>query len=367
LPDAGCAHSPSVLILSQTKTGPDMYWKDYLYFTRSQRNGIKSLLLLILILVISPTLYRRLVPVSPVDPGAFRQDVQAFADMLETRQEASGDTDREGSGSTQSPPGEDGAGTPGGSGAEDSQVRLHPVAFDPNALSAEEWEAMGIPAYAAKSIVNYRKAGGSFRYREDLQRIYLMADDWYRQLEPHIQLPARKEADHRAGDRQEAAHGSILEGGAETGPGTKGARSGNGSATTEVRSPIDLNRADTTLLMDISGIGPVFSRRIYLYRELLGGYCHPDQLLEVYGMDSARWVQVKPQVIIDTTEIRQMNLNEIPYEDLLRHPYIDRNLASSLIGIRDQHGPLHSREQVRRSFLVDDEVYRRIAPYLKAD
>lgn len=352
-----------------------MFWKDYLYFTRPQRNGIKVLLLLILIIVITPALFRRMTPIAPSDPGAFEQDIRAFTKMLETDGDIAESARGPGTGSAGESVAGDGAGSTRGtwlgSGSTAAEIILRPVAFDPNQLSVDEWEAMGIPAYVARSILNYREAGGSFRHREDLQRIYLMDDDWFRQLEPYIQLPAGKEAKHSGGD----SHAMAKD---ETSGGSTGARPAAGAARTEVRpasgsgpavvrTPVDLNTADTTALMEIRGIGPVFSRRIVSYRELLGGFCHPDQLLEVYGMDSTRWQQLKTWIMIDTTLIRRMNLNEVPFEELLRHPYIDRNLASSLIGIRDQHGPLQSREQARRSFLVDEEVYRRIAPYLEAD
>ena len=332
-----------------------MYWKDYLYFTRPQRNGIKALLLLILIIVIAPALFRRIIPISPHDPGAFKDDIRAFMEMLETPEADVGIAEPARGAGSGSAGGAVAGGDAGsarrfgsGSGGHPAEIILRPVAFDPNQLSASDWEAMGIPAYVARSILNYREAGGSFRYREDLHRIYLMEEEWFRQLEPYIQLPARK--------KELRAEGHPL-----------AQDETSGAERPETRPPVDLNRADTTALMGIRGIGPTFSRRILSYRELLGGYCHPDQLLEVYGMDSTRWKQLKTRVMIDTTLIRRMNLNEVPFEDLLRHPYIDRNLASSLIGIRDQHGPLQSREQVLRSYLVNEDVYRRIAPYLKAD
>ena len=46
---------------------------------------------------------------------------------------------------------------------------------------------------------------------------------------------------------------------------------------------MDLNTADSTTLMALKGIGPVFSVRIVKYRELLGGYYETAQLQEVYG------------------------------------------------------------------------------------
>jgi competence protein ComEA len=130
-------------------------------------------------------------------------------------------------------------------------------------------------------------------------------------------------------------------------------------------SPVDINRADTTELTRIRGIGPAYSRRIFGYRNLLGGFYHPDQLLEVYGMDSVRWEQLLPQALIDTSAITKININQADYTTLLRHPYIDNNLAGALVNFRNQHSPLDSLAQIRESFLVTDEVFEKIAPYLK--
>jgi hypothetical protein len=119
---------------------------------------------------------------------------------------------------------------------------------------------MGVPGYVARSIKNYENAGGQFRYKEDVSRLYLITDEMYSQLEPFIQLPSRES------QTQEQA---LAESPSEA------------SAAMETRTllQVNLNTADTTELIKLYGIGPVFSRRIVSYREKLGGYRHPDQLL----------------------------------------------------------------------------------------
>jgi hypothetical protein len=71
------------------------------------------------------------------------------------------------------------------------EANLQPFHFNPNMLSVEEWEEMGLPLRLARAVRNYLAAGGTFRVREDLQRIYLMKDAWYNQLEPYINLPSK--------------------------------------------------------------------------------------------------------------------------------------------------------------------------------
>ena len=46
-----------------------------------------------------------------------------------------------------------------------------------------------------------------------------------------------------------------------------------------------LNASDTAEWKKIPGIGSVYASRIVQYRNLLGGFSHVEQLLEVYGID----------------------------------------------------------------------------------
>ena len=129
---------------------------------------------------------------------------------------------------------------------------------------------------------------------------------------------------------------------------------------------ININLADSTDFTLIPGIGPVFSSRIVRYRNLLGGFFEKDQLLEVYGLDSTRYQQIRPHLLVDTTNtIRRIDLNKATFSDLIRHPYLDRNQVSALLRLREQHGPLHSPEDIRRSHLIEDADWRRLLPYLK--
>lgn len=75
--------------------------------------------------------------------------------------------------------------------------------------------------------------------------------------------------------------------------------------STTTRGPeavrVELNVADTALLQKVRGIGPTYARRIVRYRELIGGYTDPEQVMLATGMPPDRYVRVEPQVFVDTT------------------------------------------------------------------
>lgn len=335
-----------------------MAWKDFMYFTRGERNGIKVLIALIVFVLFVPVAMKKFERKKAYDYSRFQESVREFEQSLGQRQ-ASGSADESGSHS-------------GGVESSGEPVRLTPFPFNPNGLPESEWRKTGLPAFVIRTIKNYEQAGGRFRYREDLRRIYMMEEEWYTQLEPFIELPCRVSAtvdrQARASDRAGEAVAEPEGISYETGDITSRYNTKHPAiAEKESALPrlIELNSADTVELMRIRGIGQVFSRRITGYRELLGGYTNTAQLLEVYGMDSTRWEQMVPYIEIDTSKIRKIHLGHAGFADLLRHPYIDRNLANALINYRNQHGVPDSVAQIKEVVLVTEEVFERIAPYLE--
>lgn len=139
---------------------------------------------------------------------------------------------------------------------------------------------------------------------------------------------------------------------------------GEGGVSDPQKDSIELNTADSLKLLDLYGIGPSFSSRIIKYRELLGGYYSIDQLLEVYGMDSVRWLGFIDRIWIDTACLRHINLTTVTFRDLLRHPYTDYEMVRSYMNYRDRHGPPASLESVYMGASWPDSSCRRIAPYL---
>ncbi|MFH1937754.1 MAG: helix-hairpin-helix domain-containing protein, partial [Bacteroidota bacterium] len=100
---------------------------------------------------------------------------------------------------------------------------------------------------------------------------------------------------------------------------------------------IELNRADTLDLQRLYGIGPSFARRITGYRAKLGGFMAVEQLLEVYGMDSGRYMGIRKHLTLDTSVIVRMNLNTVTFKEMIYHPYMPYELAKEIALYRKKH------------------------------
>lgn len=101
---------------------------------------------------------------------------------------------------------------------------------------------------------------------------------------------------------------------------------------------VDLNRADTTELKKIPGIGSGIARLIIGYRQRLGGFYNITQLQEIH-LDTS---QLQSWFSIDTRAIHLINLNRSSIERLRHHPYINFYQAKAFVEYRKKKGDLHS-------------------------
>ncbi|MFB2118886.1 ComEA family DNA-binding protein [Parapedobacter sp. 2B3] len=220
--------------------------------------------------------------------------------------------------------------------------------FDPNGLPVVDWKRLGLSERQVRMIKNYEAKGGRFRKKEDLRKIYAINDADYERLEPYIEIERVESVKHAAASY---------------------ADSGMTVASAIVTPPpqalhIDLNGADSLELQYLPGIGPVFASRIVRFRELLGGFHHVSQLMDVYGFDSVRFAALRAHVYADTTKVQKIALNTADYERFRDHPFINHKLANAIVQYRKQHGPYRSMSDLLRIAIMDEQIFLKIAPYL---
>ena len=129
------------------------------------------------------------------------------------------------------------------------------------------------------------------------------------------------------------------------------------------RTIVRLNSADSLDLVQLYNIGPVMARRILQYRQRLGGFVSVEQLKEVYGMDSVRYYDILPYVVLDSMVPQQLDLNTATIDQLKRHPYLDYYQAKAIVRLREQRGPYHTPEELAMIAIIDTDTYNKILPY----
>ncbi len=209
--------------------------------------------------------------------------------------------------------------------------------FNPNFLSSDEWVKLGLSPRQASSVLKYLSKGGKFRVKSDVKKIYGINPDLYRTIVPLIDLPDTiKHTDNFF------------------------------AFSKSKESLLNINSADTVQLEKLRGIGWKLAARIVKYRQLIGGFNDVTQLKEVWGLNDTLYNLFVQQIVV--TESFQpilLNINSDSLERLSSHPYIGRKLASMICNYRKQHGSFKELDELKLLPLVTDEIFRKLAPYLK--
>ena len=281
--------------------------KQYLSITKKEWNGLVVLVILIAGVLIVPYGFRLCRKDNTIN---FKDFDKAAAQLSEAEKNGNNN---------------DGPGN-------DTAKIANPVmfSFDPNTLSAQQWQQLGLSERQANVILHYRAKGGHFYKKEDVKKIYALADSDYKKLESYIKIP-------------EASYIS------------KKAKSG------EV---IELNGADSAKLTELKGIGPSFAIRIIRYRNRLGGFFRKEQLKEIYGIDSLEYTDIQDQVSIDPGKVKKININTISFDQLRIFPYLNYKQANAIVQYRVQHGSYNSIADMKNIVLLDEGILRKIEPYL---
>ena len=128
---------------------------------------------------------------------------------------------------------------------------------------------------------------------------------------------------------------------------------------------VDLNRADTFDLQQLRGIGPAFARRIVNYRERLGGYSEAKQVMEVFGMDSARFASIASNLTVTRDSIHPLDLNTVTFKEMLHHPYFPFAVTKNIMIYRQKNKTFKKLDELRNIQGISDSLFRRMIIYLR--
>ena len=194
-----------------------------------------------------------------------------------------------------------------------SPRRAESFRFNPNTATLEDLMRLGFSEKQAQSILNYRAKGGRFRRPSDFAKSYVVADSVFDRLEPYIDIPR-----------------------------------------------IDLNKADSAAFETLPGIGPYFASKMVSYRTSLGGYSHPEQLLEIYHFDREKYEALKDLITCSPPE--PYPIWTLPERDLARHPHISRDEAHSIVLYRT-HQPQEAwtLEGLHKAGILSEEHYAKLS------
>jgi competence protein ComEA len=212
--------------------------------------------------------------------------------------------------------------------------------FDPNTISPEGWQKLGLNERTAKTINNYRSKGGRFYKPEDLKKIWGMPEGFYERVKDYISIaPVQKPFE------QNAIAKPVHE------------------KPEKKTIAININEADTAAFIELPGIGSKLAFRIINFREKLGGFYSVDQVAETYGLPDSTFQKIKFYLNANGV-VKKINVNTATKDELKIHPYIKWNLANAIVEYRNQHGNFKSLNELKNIAVIDEATFEKIAHYL---
>lgn len=230
-----------------------------------------------------------------------------------------------------------------------SKGKIELFYFDPNTLSPEGWQKLGIKNKTIRTIQNYLSKGGHFYKPGDLEKVYGLHRDEFERLAPYIRI------EHKETKRSE----DYTSRSAESIKSQPGKVSGY--------SVIDINTADTAAFISLPGIGSKLAARIVNFRDKLGGFYSIEQVKETFGLPDSSFQKIKQYLKLENSSLRKININSATVDELKAHPYIKFNIANPIVVYRNEHGAFSKVEDIKKVMAVTDDVYRRIVIYLTID
>ncbi|PPK86723.1 DNA uptake protein ComE-like DNA-binding protein [Neolewinella xylanilytica] len=219
----------------------------------------------------------------------------------------------------------------------DLVIPVERFAFDPNTLPFDSLLLLGLSEREAKGLVNYRSYRPvTFRKPEDLLRVRAIDSLKVRDLMELIRLPAS----------------DTVFAPAPAAPGP-----------TYAAGSFDVNRSPAAAWQELPGIGSYRAESIVKFRERLGGFASVEQVAETYGLPDSTYQAIKPYLTASPVN-RPLYVNQADAATLSAHPYLKRSTATIIVRYRDNHGPFHSVEDLKKVRAVTTETLDKLLPYL---
>ncbi len=232
--------------------------------------------------------------------------------------------------------------------------------FNPNDLGAKQWQNLGFSPAQASVILKYKKViGGSFASKDQLRKCYAISPEKFAELEDYILLPEQAKADHEV------------------------IRNPENTVTVSNQFDPDQLSADDWIRM---GFTKKQAQAILKYKSYLGGsFISKEKLKECFVISEENYRKMAPYIILpekspsnrkNPAKTLHTGKHGIPYtafdpnlttaKDWIDLGFSDKQ-AKTIINYRDNtlKGSFKNLEDIRKCYVISDERFKQLKPYLR--
>ncbi|SHF63989.1 competence protein ComEA helix-hairpin-helix repeat region [Mariniphaga anaerophila] len=223
--------------------------------------------------------------------------------------------------------------------------------FNPNTVSAQKFDSLDLPAFVKKNMLSYRAAGGSFKNAAAVRKIYGMNDSIYAAIEKYIDIPSEITAEPNVHSK------------------SKGERAFR---------HFDPNTAGADELLNL-GFNSFQISNLIKYRKSGGTFSEANDLLKIYGIDSAFFNSLKNYIEIDEKPVQVseedveepalfvVDINTADATELQKLRGIGAVFSGRIIKYRNLLGGFYDKHQLLEVYGFPEETFHSIKGNIVAD
>lgn len=312
--------------------------KTYCWFTRKERTGIFVLLLLIIISFLFPLLYSYMISSKKSNYASFQKEITQLT-IAQYKDSTDKFSPQDFSNNNYYSPYPQSI----EKNKYDGAFKGEPFYFDPNTLPVAGWRKLGIRDKTIQTIQNYLSKGGKFYHPADIGKIWGLHQQEAERLMPYVSISQQTAFSYKQTQNssspisREQKYHQVL---------------------------VDINTADTSAFIALPGIGSKLANRIVTFRNKLGGFYSIAQVAETFGLPDSVFQRIKGRLTMSNDAVKQWSINTATLDELKIHPYIRYALANAIVQYRMQHGNFSSLEDLKKIMMVNDDLYKKLKPYL---
>ncbi|WP_439151645.1 ComEA family DNA-binding protein [Winogradskyella sp.] len=220
---------------------------------------------------------------------------------------------------------------------ENSKPKIYP--FNPNYITDYKGYTLGMSSEEIDRLHKFRETNKWVNSAKEFQQITKVSDSLLAEMSPYFKFPDWV-----------------------TNPKPRNNSFSNSYANNTPKTfaqKIDLNKATSSQLQKIYGVGEKLSERIIKYRsKFRGGFIADVELLEVWGLSPEVIERIKNDFTVKSPRsIKKFNLNTATRDELVTIQYIDYDVANNIIEERTLRDGFKSLEELTK---VEDFPVKKI-------
>lgn len=213
--------------------------------------------------------------------------------------------------------------------------------FNPNFITDFKGYQLGMSVEEIDRLHEFRKTNQYVNSALEFQNVTQVSDSLLNEISPYFKFPewvtSPKESSYKKFEKQQ--ENIVVK---------------------------DLNNSTQEDLMKVRGIGPALSERILKYKSTIGAFVVMDQLNEVYGLSDEVVLELKKYfIILDTSEVKKIKINELSIKELGIFPYFRFPISKEIVTYRSMNGEIRGADELAKIPGFPIEKIEIIALYLE--